>query len=299
MKNFIIVLALGLIVLIGIALLVSMLFSFELELPTVSQGIAIIPIKGEIVADATSFSPEMSALEIVDSIARAEEDPSIGAVLLEINSVGGSVVATRQIVEKVREVRESKPVVSWISETGTSGAYYIASSSDYIVADPDSITGSIGVISVLANIEGLLEKLGIKVKIIKEGEHKGMGSIFSDLNKEDERIIQTIMHDAFNRFKEDILLFRGDKIKARNFNEIADGRILSGKQALDVGLVDELGTREKAIETAARLAEISEPRIVEFGRSQATLLELFSSAGYRFGLGFKQGLLHAQSGVKS
>jgi protease-4 len=299
MKKFIIVLAIGLLVLVGIALIASMLFSFEFDFPLISQGIAVIPIKGEIVLDSSSFSAQMSALEIVDALQRAEKDPSIGAIMLEINSPGGSVVATRQIVDGIRKAGEHKKVVSWVSETGASGAYYIAAASDYVVADADSITGGIGVIGIFPNVEGLLEKLGIEVKVVKEGEHKDIGSIFSGLSKEDEKIIQRIFHSAFARFREDILLFRGDKIDAQKFEEIADGRILSGEQALGIGLVDELGTRTHAIEITADLAGIAEPREVYFGKAEPSLLELFSSAGYRFGLGFKQGLLKVESAVKS
>jgi protease-4 len=295
MKRIAIVLAVGLALLIGIGVLASTLLSLELELPTFSQGIAIIPIKGEISAEKTPFSVEMSAFEIVDSIAKAEADPAVGAILLEINSPGGSTVATRQIVEKVREARESKPIVSWISEAGTSGAYYVAAASDYIVADPDSITGSIGVISVLPNVGGLLEKLGVKVRVLKEGRHKDIGSVFSDLNKEEEMIIQKILHGAFARFKGDILLFRGEKIDKSQFEEIADGRILSGEQAFSIGLVDKLGSRAQAVSAAASIAGISEPKTMNFGKAEPTILDLFSSAGYSFAQGFKLGLLRAQS----
>ena len=164
MKKLIIVMAVGLGLLIGIALIASIFISFvAFDFPGFSQGIAVIPVKGEIMMESGSFSYEMTAMEIVESIERAEEDPTVGAILLEINSGGGGVVASREIAKKVREARQTKPVVAWISEVGASGAYYVASASDHVVADPDSITGSIGVISVFPNIEGLLEKLGIEI----------------------------------------------------------------------------------------------------------------------------------------
>ncbi|MAG21937.1 MAG: signal peptide peptidase SppA [Candidatus Diapherotrites archaeon] len=299
MKKLVIVLFLGIIVLIGLAMVVSFLFSFDVSLPMASSGIAVIPIKGEIVMDGAAFSDQMSAMEIADAIDRAASDPSIGAILLEINSGGGSVVATRQIVEKVSKAKEKKPVVSWVSEVGASGAYYVAAASDHIVADADSITGSIGVISVFPNIEGLLEKLGITVTVLKEGEHKDIGSMFSELSEEDKEIIQNLLSGAFARFKDDIIKFRGDQLERTRFEQVADGRILNGEQALDLGLIDELGTRDGAIEAVKTLAGIENPIFTDYGKSEPTLLELFSSAGYRFGFGFKQGLFQVPVTVQS
>jgi len=298
-KKAIVVLGIGLIVLIGAALILSLAFSGAGNFSFKPRGIAIIPVKGEIVLDGSAFSQEMTAIEISNAIEEAVDNPSIGAIFLEINSGGGSAVASRQVVETVRIARESKPVVSWISEMGASGGYYIAASSDYIVADYDSFTGSIGAVSAIANVEGLLEKLGVEVQIVKAGDHKAMGSMFKGLTEGEQQLFQTIVEDSFLRFKQDIIDFRGDKLNQRQFDVIADGRIISGQQALGYGLVDEIGTRKEAIAIAAGLAQISDPIEFDFGKSEPSVLELFTSAGYSFGLGFKQGMLHYETGLRS
>ena len=132
-------------------------------------NVALIEIKGEILS--TSTFNATNAFDVVDAIDRADKDVTVSAILLEINSPGGSVVATRQIVEKIRETK--KPVVAWISDIGTSGAYYVASACDLVIADEHSITGSIGAVSIVWNFSEMLEKLGIKVDVLKEGKYKG------------------------------------------------------------------------------------------------------------------------------
>jgi protease-4 len=238
-------------------------------------------------------------MEIVNALDNAEKDPRVGAVLLEINSGGGTIVAARQITEKIKKVRQSKKVVAWISETGASAAYYIAASSDHIVADQDSITGSIGVVSVLPNLEGLFEKLGIKFTVLTEGKHKDMGSMFSELSEEDEMLIQSILHSSFVRFKQEIIDFRQGKLDLQAFNRVADGRILSGEQALEIGLIDEFGTKAAAINATARLAQIETPRVVDFGKKETSLIDLFSSAGYQLGSSFKQGVTDSRASIQS
>jgi len=249
------------------------------------QSIAVIPIKGEIVSEPSSFSPYLSSQEIIDSIDAAENDPSISAILLDIDSPGGAIVPTKQVVAKLRETK--KPKVAWIADIGTSGAYYIASASDFIMADEDSITGSIGVISIAPDINGLMEKLGVKVKILKEGKYKALGNPFQELSAEEEQIIQEILNDAFSHFKRDVLKFRAGKISQEKFESVADGRILSGSQAKKAGLIDALGTRDKAILKAGELAGIKgEPAIKEYSKTQFSFSDLFSQAGYSFGSGF-------------
>ena len=255
-----------------------------------SNKIAIVPIQGEISSSGSAST--LSALEVVDALDEAENDPTVSAILLDIDSPGGSIVPTKQIVAKGRELK--KPVVSYIGDSGASGAYYVAASSDYIFSDADSITGSIGVISIFPNLEGLLEKIGVKFQVLKVGENKDIGSPFSELNAEQRQIIQTILDDAFSHFKSDVLLFRSGKVDLASFDAVADGRILSGQQAKAIGLVDALGTRNQAIQKAGELAGISgEPIPVDFGLKPFSLLDLFSVSGKSFGSGFREGLTSA------
>src|SRR3989338_2598957 len=148
-----------------------------------AQGVAIIPLKGEIKKEGGgAFAQTFTANEIISMIDEADKNPAVGAVFLDIDSPGGEVVASKQIAYKVHETK--KPVYSYINSVGASGGYYAAAASDYIMADPDSITGSIGVISVMFNAEGLLEKLGLKATVLKEGGFKDTGSPFSELTAE-------------------------------------------------------------------------------------------------------------------
>ncbi|MBU2477192.1 S49 family peptidase, partial [Candidatus Micrarchaeota archaeon] len=200
-KLYLIVFA-GLIFLVFFAVIISLAFSSFIPL---EGEIAVIPIKGEIVSSSDSFSYSMTSNEIASKIKEADEDPLIKAIFLDIDSGGGSVVATKEIVYAVREAK--KPVVSYIGEVGASGAYYVAAASDLIIADEDSLTGSIGVISMTANLEGLMEKLGIKMQVLKEGEFKDMGSPFKELTPEEEQLLNEIILQASANFKNNILEF--------------------------------------------------------------------------------------------
>lgn len=246
--------------------------------------IAVIPIHGEI-SSATS-KDSVGYADVIAALDDADSDPAIRVIFLDISSGGGGVVPSKQIVSKIRDVK--KPVVSWIGEMGASGAYYIASSSDYILADGDSITGSIGVISMLPSLDELMQKVGVKMNTIKTGELKDVGSPFNEFTDEERAIFQTIVDEAFDSFKNDVQSFRGEKLNAVKFPEVLDGRILSGRQALSVGLIDELGTREQAIAKAAALGEIEgEPVRVYYLQHTPTLMDLLFSAGASFGSGIK------------
>ncbi len=276
---------------IVLVLLIEIVFSlvFFLKDWGPKNTVLVIPLQGTISSGSdSSYSQSLSTQEIVDSLKDADENPSVAAILLDIESPGGSIVATKQIVAQIREAK--KPVVVWIGELGASGAYYAAAASDFVIADSDSITGSIGVISMFLNLEGLLEKIGVKAKIVKEGKFKAIGSPFQEMTPEEEKLLQVLLHDAFLNFKKDIRDFRGNKLDSRQFDEITDGRILSGSQALKAGLIDGLGTREQAIQKAAEMGGISgKPIIKSVSRPFPSLLDLFLRAGLSFGKGIQSG----------
>jgi protease-4 len=278
-------------ILIGLALVLS-LFFVEPAAPvpmSLAGKIALIPIKGDItMEDPGTFSGYLSNDDIVEAIKLADADPTIGAIVFEINSGGGSIVAAKQITQAIQNC--DKPTIAYISEVGASAAYYIAASTDEIMADEDSITGSLGVIAVFPNIKGLMEKLGIEVVMMHEGEFKTMGNMFEDFNGEAKEIMQSILVDTYQRFKNDIREFRGEKLNPVRFEEIADGRILSGHQALQYGLVDSLGTKEDALDKAAELAGIEFYTVDDFSMQGIGLFDLFTGAGASFANGFKTGL---------
>ncbi len=255
--------------------------SFNLFKP---YKIAVIPVKGVISLEESNLESTLSVERVIQNIKDANADSSVGAIVLEINSPGGGVIATKQIVQEIRDV--NKPIVAFISDIGASGGYYIAAASDEIVADEDSLTGSIGVITELINLKELLEKHGVKVTILKEGKFKAIGSPFKDLTAEEEKIFQDILRQAYENFKGDIKKFRGERLKP-SFDEITDGRILSGKQAKEHGLIDFLGNKQTAINRATELAGIESPEIVNYSEKEFSFNQLFSELGYAFGKGFR------------
>ncbi len=282
MKKLFLFIGFGLIALIFLAVILSLALTSFCGL---SGEIAVIPIKGDITSSSGSFSYSMTSSQIAEKIRQADADPLINAIFLDIDSGGGSVVATKEIVYAVRETK--KPVVAYIGEVGASGAYYIAAASDLVVSDEDSLTGSIGVISTSTNLEGLMEKLGVKMSILKEGEFKDMGSPYRDLTEEEEKLLQEILLQASTNFKENILEFRGDKLNSIQFYEIADGRIFTGKKAVEYGLIDFTGSRQFALKKTAELAGIKgEPALREYGEIETDFFSLLAKSGYSFGSGF-------------
>jgi len=284
-------------------LLLSILFSLAFNAssspsPLFQGSLAVIPIKGEISSGGGGFGDSLSASEVVRQIEQAIDDRSVSGILLDIDSPGGSVVPTKQIVYAIRE--SEKPVVAYIGEIGASGAYYIAASSDYIIADEDSFTGSIGVVSMVMNVQGLMRMIGVDVNVITEGDHKAMGNPFTEFTEEDRALLQELLAETFEQFKGDILTFRAGKISIDQLNEVADGRIVSGRQALKVNLIDATGSRKEAIQKAAELSGITgEPELVTYRRTEFSLFDLFLGMGQGFGKGIQSAWVNNPRGIIS
>lgn len=250
-------------------------------------NLAWIPIQGEI--SSSGGSGNVSYAEVVDALDRANSDPSVDGIFLDIDSPGGSVVASKQIVAKIRTM--NKPVIAWMGELGASGGYYIASSTDYVMADGDTITGSIGVISTHPNVEELLKKLGVSFENVKTGELKDIGSPYNEFSEKERELFQELVNEAFTGFVNDVRTFRGDKLNQTKFDGILDGRIVSGRQALDIGLIDQIGTREEAILKAGELIGAKgKPSLVPYIEKQFSLSDLLFSSGVQFGKGFQSSL---------
>ena len=254
------------------------------------NGIAIITLKGEITNESSGGfgSTAQTANGIVDLIDQAEKDSSIGAILLDIDSPGGEVVASKQIVYKIRASK--KPIYSYINSVGASGAYYVAAATKYVMADEDSITGSIGGISIGYNLEGLLKKIGVEAEVLKVGKYKDMGSPYREMTQDENAILQEILEQAYRNFRANVLEFRKEKLTYSQLDSVADGRILTGRQAYNKGLVDELLTRQAAIDKAAELAGIKNPNNVQYGQTEFSVYDLFFSSGKSFGSGFVSSL---------
>jgi protease-4 len=220
----------------------------------------------------------LDSKEILHQLERHQDNQSIKAVVVRVNSPGGGVAAAQEIHEELNKTRSryGKPVVVSMGSLAASGGYYIACASDRIFANPGTITGSIGVIVQLANISQLLQKVGIRSVVIKSGEHKDMGSMTKEISPEDQRIFQGVLDDAHDQFIEAVV--KGRKLDQARVREIADGRIFTGRQAMGLGLVDEMGDLADAISFAAQMVRIKgKPKIVEERRRKLSFLELMGS----------------------
>jgi protease-4 len=294
---------------IGIVALVFIVGSFVVialavagsELPF-EQRVGVINIHGAIQSESEdgAFGSTTGARDIIRLIRDADEDSSVSVILLDVNSGGGSVVASKEIMRAVRNT--SKPVVAYIGEVGASGAYYVASAADEVWADQDSLTGSIGAYAQIENYLGLLEKIGVNVTLFKSGKNKAIGSPFEELTPEQRVIFEQLIAEVYNQFKSDVVANRGGRLNTATFDRLADGRVLSGRQALDAGLVDSLGSRDDALARAAQLGGIEgEPREKLFERQAIPIpiSQIFGMAGYSFAQGFRAGLQAGQEGVQA
>jgi protease-4 len=241
--------------------------------------LAVVQIYGVIQANQ-SASPwgNPGADDIVRRLHQLSEDDSVKAILLRINSPGGTVAAVQEIhTEILRCKSKGQKVVASLGDVAASGGYYLASAADRVVADPGTITGSIGVILEFGNLEGLMQKLGVKLQVIKSGEHKDIGSPARALTAEERQLLQASIDDAYDQFVKAVA--QGRHLSEEKVKPLADGRIFTGKQAVDAGLVDELGNREDAIQKAIALAHLPEhPMIVtDSNHSFVSLMKHLSS----------------------
>ncbi len=241
-----------------LSILIVLAFISSLLLAILGKG--GMPI-GDKVALVRIEGPIFNSIAILDELKKHRKDSSVKAVVLRIESPGGGVAPSQEIYEEVKKLSEVKPVVVSMGAVAASGGYYIASAATKIYANPGTITGSIGVIMEIPNIKGLLDKVGIKTEVIKSGKHKDLASVFRGIGEEERKILQNVLDDVHQQFIEAVAEGRGlpyEKVKS-----IADGRIFTGRQAKEIGLVDDLGNLQDAIMEAAKLAGIKgEPHVI-------------------------------------
>lgn len=222
--------------------------------PAVGSGyVALIRIEGAIAYQTSQlalFGSTASADAIVKLLDSALKDPLAKAVVLRVNSPGGSAAASEALYLKVRELAASKPVVAYIEEFGTSGAYMAVLPAARILASNSSIVGSVGVYTSVITYSSLLEKLGVKVYVFKSGELKDVGSSFREPSEEDRRVLQSIVDGVFELFKERLLAHR----RIANESEVLSGRPFIAREAAKLGLIDGIGTLDDAINMAKELA---------------------------------------------
>lgn len=223
--------------------------------------VGVIDIQG-VISDAE---------ETLDQLRKFGENKAIRGIVLRIDSPGGAVVPSQEIYQKVKELRgQGKTVVASMGGMAASGGYYIACASNKIVANPGTLTGSIGVIMAMANVEELMKKIGYKSVVIKSGELKDIGSPFRAISPRERKFLQEMLDDVHRQFIEAVA--QGRHMKPEVVKSLADGRIFTGHQAKKEGLVDELGSLPEAISLAARLAGIpGKPEIIRPKRPRGWL----------------------------
>jgi len=230
-----------------------------------AMGDSIYEIRLEGVISAERYSglfmeETVTPEEIMSQLDEAENNPSVKAILIRVNSPGGSAAASQEIYEEVK--KGEKPVVVSVSEVCASGAYYISSAADRIIANRSSSVGSIGVITQIPNYEGLFEQLGIKYTTIKQGEFKDVGSPDRPITEEETRMLEAQLKEVYEQFISDVADSRDMKIG--EVRKLATGWVFLGTEALDLGLIDEIGNYKDAIDAAAKLGGIEgEPNVIK------------------------------------
>ncbi|MGD0999772.1 MAG: signal peptide peptidase SppA [Candidatus Brocadiia bacterium] len=263
--------------------------------------VLLVPISG-MIADmprSSLFSSEPGMVATIhDALRAARRDPQVKVLLLDIDSPGGGITASDVIYHELKEFHEQtgKDVVTIFGDVAASGAYYVASASQRIVAHPTTVTGSIGVIMPLIGMEDLFLKIGVKARPIKSGAMKDVGSVFRDLTPEEHQMLQSIVNDYYDRFVGIVLdgmTARGVKMTREELVKYCDGSVFTGQRAKEIGFVDEIGYFEDAVRAACDQAKIKrdETRVVTYRRKAGLLATLLarSSAPPAQGLALRLG----------
>jgi protease-4 len=243
------------------------------SVPGIGDAVALIQLQGSIGTGAQDYftTTGITPDRVRSLLDQATANASVKSVVVRINSPGGSGVASDEIYQALLSFE--KPVVISMADTAASGGYYIACGGDYIIAHPDTLTGSIGVISQFLTFEGLLDKVGVDAVVIATGPRKDIGSPFREMTEEEKELWADILDQVYDDFVDVVVEARG--LSETTVRELADGRVYTGQQAKDLGLVDAVGTRDDAIDKAADLGGIAgEPRVIEL-RPQPSFLEMF------------------------
>ncbi|MHC4266836.1 MAG: signal peptide peptidase SppA [Planctomycetota bacterium] len=242
--------------------------------------ILIIPINGIITGQPSRklFIEEPSIVDSVkQQLEQARNDNDVKIVILEINSPGGGITASDIIYKEIIEFKQetNKKVIVIMQDVAASGAYYISAAADKIMSHPTTVTGSIGVIMPLINIANLVEKFDIEDTSIKSGKMKNIGSPLKKMSDEERKVLQDIVNEMYTRFLN--IIVDGRKMEIEDVRKLADGRIYTGKQALDNGLIDQLGYIDDAITLAKEIAGIHEAKIIKY-KKMFNLAEIFASS---------------------
>ncbi len=242
----------GLLIAGGLVLLLVLLSSGVALFLNGSEGfyfggsrIGVVSVRG-VIADSK---------EVVDQLKKYRKDQRIKAIILRIDSPGGSTAASQEIYREVQRTNIQKKVVVSMGNVAASGGYYIALAAQRIVANPATLTGSIGVIMEVSNFKELLQKVGVSREAIKTGPYKDIGSPFRAMKPEERRLLQAVIENVYRQFVD--VVVKGRKISREQVEKIADGRVFTGAQAKDLGLVDDLGSFEDAVDLTKKMVGLS------------------------------------------
>jgi protease-4 len=269
--------------LVGLGMLAAQSFGGNSSL-AFGDAVAVVRVEGTILpGDAPAPSPFLTdagaaySQTVIDHLQQANDNNAVKAVVLYVDSPGGSVFASDEIYLQLKAM--SKPVIASMGSLAASGGYFVSAPTQEIWASPHTLTCSIGVISQFINVEDFAQEYGITAVTVKSGKFKDTGNPFREFTPEDEALWQTIIDEAYAEFVR--IVADGRKMSEESVREIADGRICTGKQAQSLGLVDQLGYLPDAIDRAAELGGISgEPRVIEY-KYGGGFFEALGSALYR------------------
>jgi len=228
-----------------------------------SGNIAIVKVEG----------PIQASDEIVAGIQKYQNDDKVKAMVIRVDSPGGAVGASQEIHDAIIKAKVKKPVVASFGNTAASGGYYIGVACDKIISDPGTITGSIGVISQYFRVENILKKLNLEWDVIKSGKNKDIGSPLKEMDLEQKQLMQGLIDDIYDQFVEAVAA--GRQMDIEKVKPLADGRVYTGRQAKALGLVDDMGGIQRAVEIAADLAklEVKEVKTFTFPKKKMSLME--------------------------
>lgn len=246
--------------------------------------ILMLDLSGVLAEESVSLSlgtppPRVPLLARVrEELRRAEEDERVRALIVRINSPGGTITASDIVYREIQafKARRKIPVVAAIMDVGASGGYYAALAADAILVHPTTVTGSIGVVMLTVNAQGLMEKIGVAPLAIKSGEKKDAGSPFRRLTDEERAIFQSVIDEMYGRFVR--LIAESRKIPEERVRALADGRIYTAEQARRLGLVDRVGYLDEAVEMAKQAAGLAEARVVMYRRPREYRANFYSTA---------------------